>query len=1568
MYSEEETITNSAAKRLSKRHEDTIQQDDQDRREKDTSQYSLKGQKTHPKQDRRQSKIMTNKNQQDIWNSKLFGRIGRVLQKKLLRKKKSDPSDSRRSVMIVPKERQEGSSKDERTKDDVRDVLKKHKRSLLEEKDQMESGYAEDLITDRLDNAVTSKIGSLFLDKEEVTSNESINKIEDEIRNEEKLMAGVNGKPKKYLHTLENFSESTNVIEKLKRYLDKLLNTLENNKPTKKEENNRIPIQKNSMKEKRFKRDLKRISENSKKAEILDKRSRMNDLRNHIAIRKLERKNFYEKKRTSNNLSKNYKDENKRRSSFRQRKPTKRFLKNEVSKIQIDHQAAQQEFKKESNKREQKNINHLSYSKIAEDRQTSTQKLERARREIIGKKLAEGLDARKENIPRKRSRADDVKDYLNERKTKKKDEREGLLVPFNPRATESDENNFYGFFRRQPIDNFPEGDVFVTAGDSLERKNGKDYDYVEDEDDDVDSLAQRNTQHAQTSMLDCMRDNAWVEPQMEDDHSDHVTNESFEKVKLSDGKIREGSGDYDDLWAAQYLSEEQEGKDAKVEAEDEVNYDKRSIAEILRMPYERTGEVDREHTREMSRQYDDQNAKYSDVGPKRFSTTFEQSDETPFHINRYVSNARAEEAKMKLDPQVSFYQPARVSAARYNYGNYQASKHDDEGLSGAKDSVVNMSDDNNDDARTTNFYKPAVSNEVPQNRRVKRSDWDKLKVDLAREMIEENESNTEGCHCRVIRASDMPKKVCYCRVKRDNQMPDSSSDMGDADDADGAHFARSIRNLMTTEDYEKIMTGEILPSTSIYNSHERNVAKEAIAAKSNEMDYGSNNMMQTQSDALPTDNSMVHIPKQSDDVEKSIVEPLLPDSTLGLSLSSDNNIKDIARETFFRAQSANVQTENETYDTPQTDCSTYSDNRKDLLPSSITGASQKTTREKKAAAVDKKEEETRTSTPSTITAYQKDEKWHEDNYTSSLRTAVPAEKITKESADGSTTETNLSKRATNKLIDDSASNETEAKQKLQRKSQEGLKNKTAAEERRLKLNASKGELQSMLQNLPKAPLRELTRIEENLIKRAQQIDKRKEKIYAKREKLLQQYQRELLQIADEQKRNLKRRDAWERFCENNDFRQLIDRSGERFIGVLMDESASCEYDENYSDEEKHGRRYVIPIELTSEQYNALLNRIYPFVKKERYPNRSQLLRQLKLLGDEQESAESSSVSDHGIFIIDPSTYYGGEPTLQLHKDNLKSSKYRSQIQSQMQIPKWILKDFYQSSSKKSEKDQQTISKLREYAKKSPMRDYHDRETADVLYVLDAQKQPDLLKELARIWLNSVDEKDINRFARNKTQASTMYRNLKENHDSMTDERTKSTVDSDTDTDERNAGDVELVNFDDGEENTKNIRTIKDAEEIAKKERFEDTRSTRDTKTEKDINSEQSANVRSKKEDTLNVRTTKDLKDIEENPDSNKEETLNTRFRKVTARTRRLNRKNRIKNVVEDKDNTEINKSYNSNEAKEKSDTKMSNNNGVYGVDDAEIEPNELEEETVRTRRDVEHLRNNEHLQQSPYFL
>jgi len=172
---------------------------------------------------------------------------------------------------------------------------------------------------------------------------------------------------------------------------------------------------------------------------------------------------------------------------------------------------------------------------------------ERIKRDI--KELVE-IDLRRDSASEKHSR-DDLTNYVNERKMKLKDDiRRELLRPFNPR-TDSNENNFHDFFRRDPVKGFPEGDIFVTAEDSLEQ-NDEGYDYVKDKNDCNDS-SKKNTQHSQKSELDYAKDNTWIE-EIKDDHCDYMPNKFFENIKLSNMKIKENSKNYDDLGEAEFLS------------------------------------------------------------------------------------------------------------------------------------------------------------------------------------------------------------------------------------------------------------------------------------------------------------------------------------------------------------------------------------------------------------------------------------------------------------------------------------------------------------------------------------------------------------------------------------------------------------------------------------------------------------------------------------------------------------------------------------------------------------------------------------------------------------------------------------------------------------------------------------------------------------------------------------------------------------------------------------------------------------------------------------------------------
>lgn len=141
--------------------------------------------------------------------------------------------------------------------------------------------------------------------------------------------------------------------------------------------------------------------------------------------------------------------------------------------------------------------------------------------------------------------------------------------------------------------------------------------------------------------------------------------------------------------------------------------------------------------------------------------------------------------------------------------------------------------------------------------------------------------------------------------------------------------------------------------------------------------------------------------------------------------------------------------------------------------------------------------------------------------------------------------------------------------------------------------------------------------------------------------------------------------------------------------------------------------------------------------------------------DERESTETTSRSFvRKVFIIDPSTYYGGEPILQLHEDYLNLPKYHSKIKSHIQDPitRWTLKSIYQVLTRlKFNEIQHQASKSQEYIEKLPIKDYAQG-NANILYVLDTRRQYDLSKELAtlaQIWPSSLDRRDANQALSNK---------------------------------------------------------------------------------------------------------------------------------------------------------------------------------------------------------------------------
>ncbi|GAB1859888.1 Heparanase [Camponotus japonicus] len=1219
--------------------------------------------------------------------------------------------------------------------------------------------------------------------------------------------------------------------------------------------------------------------------------------------------------------------------------------------------------------------------------QHSTQESERMKRDI-GKKLIE-MGLKKDNIFKKHSRFDNTKDYINERKTKRKggDEfkRDELLIPFNPRTTDSGENNFYGFSRHNPIKGFPESDIFITTGDSSEQN----YDYVQDESNEKDSIL-KNMQHRKDLTHKHIEDNTWIEME-----NDHIPNEFFENVKFNT-RIKGNPKNYGDLLEAEFFPQEHEniGDNNKIAA---VKIPQEQLAEEKEEKQAIEGSMQK-----LANYYDlkehDRDTKYKALGLalRRSTMPFNQLVKTPIYINHQATNTKPEGTKLKVESEQKalnfFYQPSQTATVNSNYNNYRTKnmKHDA------------SNNRNNINTETIKFSRPADVNmeysireiqyPILHNKRFKRSNCANIQKIHSEEMIKENKENTKDCHCRIIQTSYLSKPICYCRSKRDSQILDSSSESVNVG-SDQSQI--NIENSMTKEEHEKIMAGEILPNINVIESdyEEYDITTEIITTESSTLDYKPSYVTQTidvNSTSIMDTSEVNNISEQYHNVDKFNVTSVLVNSEFfpnnAEDLNNNDTINNDITKMFFRTEPPSIQSENKTttYDPSQIVYKMSSDNQDIIV--STTEYEQEKIREKAQNLI--KEQKTESSTYSTITENQEDEERRDNNYKISLKSTNFLETTKGIAEEQMTTETILSnnnfikKQITYRTLNNSESSESKTKSKDNvQQSVENTQSIESGAGTQLKENIETKKLKTIFR---KTPLKEHARYEEYLNKRAKQINKLKEKLNARREKLLQQYRHQL--IENEQKRNLKRREIWEKFYENDHFRHLIDQG--EFVSILND---------NDIHKDNNNEKYEIPIEFVPKQYENIPNQIYTLakIKKERYPKYYQFPRHVKITEDnekstltssdskynqyyehlpkiiknEQELAEVPRFSDHKdhqdcrysekiieeqessapsksynyrIFAIDPSSfsYRGGDTILQLHDNHSKLPKYYSKIklESQNSIPKWMLEKIYQILSKSTfSEDQHQTSKLQEYMKKTSIK--NDQKNANAVYIFDIHKQHDRPNDIARfaqIWSNSLNRRNIDQTINNTTadELNNIYKDLETKHGNL------------------------------------NMPITDRKMELAK-----DVKIGEYVKNEKFINSHE-------KEDILNVEKTEDTYTEKiitpKNIDIHKEETLNIRkFNKNIAeseyKTAHLNnkRKNIAKNIFQiAKDTQEINEFYDSNKVIQNDiNNEMANNNNavkdVEKIIDNDSELSKLETGNARTRRNI---RSDEHLERLLYFL
>ncbi|XP_018395974.1 PREDICTED: protein PFC0760c-like [Cyphomyrmex costatus] len=1137
--SEEEIIGDNTVKKLSKRHENNIQQLNQEK-EEDINQSNLKNEKVYDKQDnetQQNVENISNKNQQKAWSSKLLDKMTNFLQKRLQKINKNDSSqksvvfnleEKKKSSEEIEEQQNLDSKKLKKTEIDdkfknIQHLLNKYKRILLEKKTMMDTKNIQlfQLEIKNIDNVMMliSKIDAFILYN--ITLKESdTSEIKHKTQNKEELIIKINKKLKEYLSELENSVEiKTNIIKKIEKNFNKLYNLLEYNDLTKDNKNSQVFNHKDLMEQKKFKRHLDKKSKNSQKNSILEKPQK-NNLKDYVIKQKIQQKND----NNIDNVKKNFINSKNKYDNPLQRDPVKRFFKNDAFENANRH-TNHQHLVQENNKIKNDNICR-KYSKINDMEKYQNLIQERMKRDNT-KKWVE-TDLKEDSASRKHSRIDDLTNYVNERKMKPKDGvRRELLLPFNPRI-DSDENNFYGFFRQDPVKGFPEGDIFVTAGDSLEQTDDG-YDYVKNEDNNNNNgLKKKNTQHSQKSTLDHAKDNTWIE-EVKDDHCDYTPNEFFENIQSSNIKIQENSKNYDDLGEAEFLSE--------VHNNNNKNNNKIAITKIIRkQPLNEENEKHIKKTRiqRLVHYYDDLkkqefNRDKLQSASRYPSTSFNHLLKIPnSNINYQESNVKFEGAKLKKKPESKisnfFYPPSEASTIRYNYNNnYQISNMNYDTLK--EKNGFDKDIDSSDNAKITEYSRPnlyaehSVYNNIFHNKRNKRSNSEELRKIFVQEIVKEDEENARDCHCRIIRASDSPKKLYYHRMKRNILVPTAKvTDTSLENTNESANVAQFLKGLTTEEEYQEIMTGDILPSTSdIEPDYEENdITTKSVITELRKLNHNLSNTAHEVNNA-----------------KKSTTNLLPVDLDSKLSINNNDSVKYITEETFFRTQDIQSENKTKTYDSPQIISKTFSENKnvREEIPISTTNNAQETIY-KKIQELNKKEPDS--SIYPTITEDNKNEEGNNNNYKISLKSINPLKETTKGIVEQVTMETILLKRAASTAIDNTKSNELLIKSKLLRNTH--IEDNQNSESAWIPLgkDANMRRLKTKLQNLPQTSLG-LTRYEKHLTKRAEQTDiKLKEKLYARREKLLHQYQNKLTKIANEQKRNLKRKEG------DDNFRRLID--------------------------------------------------------------------------------------------------------------------------------------------------------------------------------------------------------------------------------------------------------------------------------------------------------------------------------------------------------------------------------------------------------------------------------------------
>lgn len=871
-------------------------------------------------------------------------------------------------------------------------------------------------------------------------------------------------------------------------------------------------------------------------------------------------------------------------------------------------------------------------------------KVEKSRRKRDLEKLLgdDPLGLKKEGLFKKRLRSDDVKERRLERRFRKKEKEEiGLkkdligVARFDPRLTDSNENNFFGFPEMKPVENFPEGDVHFSEGSSSEEKN-RDYDYVKEDDDaEMTKKQKRNNKHRKSNGKKentQVADETWVEEPNSNFYQ--APKEFFEKLNLPPVRIETQWKDYGELWEPESLQhKELKENNKKVQQETET-------ADETVIPRDRPD--DRE----------DKRAKETAV--KKLINYYDNSEvlRSEKIFGQEKPQAKDKKNKLKLRPEapiqskaktISRPKPEQIVAENTKRVFGLDNNYEDSADIGSMQFVNSKEsedyseetykdDDDNDDG--------VIVSELRTKGRSKRS-IGSIDDMLNQEMILEDVDNFKDCKCRVIRGTGKLRckncKRTLNRRARDVEdysaaIPNLTTVEPNTEDEEPSSVDTNDEEIISEHQTDQIE--DIEPSQQTYTASDSVLLGEETPPESNPEIFSASEVQSTKYTEVDDLNrgiddsdstSYASIPingVSSSDGENAQLEDNVP----ALSLDAQNPQTDDA-EVEIIGTTGGIESVNDTAPELQ-EVSDPGEVRVEEEGSIDDTVGSKRLLEK----IDSEDGETilgsETPTLDKGNSVEPDMELEDEKKADNIgkngsdkgNDEIHAKRQTPELSDSySDSEPGTRISLGTGTIDESSTKfkttdglQSKLKDKLEMKLKSGLKSdlgksklvlNTEALSALIKENESKkAEVMKALESSVKLRSVDNAKYLEYQKKRTEKLASLKEKLKERKAKILQQYRQELMDALskcdDEVEKNLKRREIWDNFTQEDEFQDFVDK--DKLAYLVMHRPVNYENTE----EQEHGeartedRRYYPQIAFVQPLRNPREQKI-PSIEKRR---------------------------------------------------------------------------------------------------------------------------------------------------------------------------------------------------------------------------------------------------------------------------------------------------------------------------------------------------------------------------------